>query len=162
MKNKVLIQFLIFCFSLPAAANSPIEFSARIKNENLAEEAIDLLHCLSQNLGLSWELTENGSGPYRLRLEEKEGKLSGTYVAPEGEEAVAFGPGEAGKACAELTEMPPIKPRALAEQTPLLSIEEIKPSPQKWLWVGAAAAAVVGGFFFWKSRQPDHRSLKMD
>lgn len=158
---KALSYCLLLSFVLPTArAADPLQFEARIQKESLAEEAIDLLHCLSERLEIPWELGEGGRAAYRLKLEEKNGLIEGKWLTPEGEKPVHLGPGEAQTVCANLL------PGA---QAPSTTIPELASdlnasvsSPKTWAWAAAAGAIVLGGFFLWKSRQPDHRSLRME
>lgn len=150
---------LLLLFALPAHGADPLAFSGRIQNEALAEEAIDLLHCLADSLGLPWELNEEGKAAYSLRLEEKNGRLEGAFGSPAGKREIRLGKGEANKICSEITGAE----EKIAGDTPALPAEGWEPEESKprWLWIGAAAALLAGGFFLWKSR-PDHRSFKME
>jgi hypothetical protein len=149
---------LLLLFALPAHGADPLAFSGRIQNEALAEEAIDLLHCLADSLGLPWELNEEGKAAYSLRLEEKNGRLEGNFGSPAGKKEVRLSKGEANKVCSTLTEA-----EEKTADAPSLPEENWEPEKSKprWLWVAGATALLLGGFLFWKSR-PDHRSLKME
>jgi hypothetical protein len=150
----------ILAFALPAQAmaQTPLAFSARIQSEELAEEAIDLLHCLADRLEMPWELNEDASAPFRLRLEEKGGRLTGSFRSPDEEKDISLGLGESNKICGELIEV-----KESAMENPALPDENWQPAAPKakWLWIGAAAAVLAGGFILWKS-QPDHRSFTME
>lgn len=152
------IVALILLIALPARAAGPLAFSGRIQNEALAEEAIDLLHCLADELEISWELSEESKAAFSLRLEEKGNNLEGFFQTPEGRKTIRMGRGEANKICAELTSAE--EKTASPVELPAESWEPEKSKP-RWLWIAGAAALVAGGFFLWKSR-PDHRSLRME
>jgi hypothetical protein len=150
---------ILLLIALPSeAAQTPLAFSARIQSEKLAEEAIDLLHCVADTLDLPWELNEESQAPYRLKVEERGGQLSGEYRSPEGQTPFALKPGEANKVCGDLF---PEKER------PSSSLELPRQGPETdakdntWIWVGATAALLAGGYFLWKSR-PSHRSIRME
>lgn len=158
---------LIWCllaFTQAFASPAPLSFSARIQNEALAEEAIDLLHCLSERKGIPWELgTENSPAP-SVRLVEKNGALEGEY---RGEEKKEFRLERNGwrAACDQLA--PGAAPSApVASSGPFLPTEEPAPAPghanKTWLVAGAAVAVLAGGFILWRANRPDHRSLRME
>lgn len=152
------IAALLLLIALPARAADPLAFSGRIQNEALAEEAIDLLHCLADGLELPWELSEDTKAVYALRLEEKGAQLEGFFQSPAGKKEIRLGKGEANKICAGLTETEE-QPVALPG-LPAENWEPEKPKP-KWLWIAAGAALLAGGFLWWNSR-PDHRAFKME
>jgi hypothetical protein len=157
--RKILAVVLVAALAVPSAAAEPLEFSARIKSETLAEEAIDLLHCLSEALDIPWELGEGGKAPYRLNLREENGSLSGAFISPEGERSFRLSSGEARSACAALA---PAPEEPAWEEERLLSRWEPPEESRRWLWSAVGAAALTGAFFLWKSRQPKHRSFRMD
>jgi hypothetical protein len=155
---KTIATILALALPLQAAAQTPLAFSARIQNERLAEEAIDLLHCLADRLEMPWELNEDTTAPFRLKLEEKGGRLIGAFHSPEDGRDLSLGLGESNKICNDLIEV-----EEAAMENPALPVENWEPAPPKkpWLWIGAAAAVLAGGFLLWRS-QPDHRSFKME
>jgi hypothetical protein len=152
------IATLLLLITLPAQAADPLAFSGRIQNEALAEEAIDLLHCLADGLELPWELNEDTKAAYALRLEEKGAQLEGFFQSPDGKKEIRLGKGEAHKICAGLTGA-----KEESAAMPGLPAENWEPekSKPKWLWIAAGAALLAGGFLWWNSR-PDHRSMKME
>lgn len=153
------IVALLLLIALPAeAAPTPLAFSARIQSEKLAEEAIDLLHCVAETLGLPWELNEESEAPYRLKVEEKAGLLGGTFLSPEGEVPFALRSGEANKVCGELF---PVKQAPTSSLDLPLESPTTQTNDNTWLWVGATAAVLAGGFLLWNSR-PSHRSIRME
>jgi hypothetical protein len=143
-----------------AFAQDPLQFSARIQNEALAEEAIDLLHCLSEQLEMPWELGEGNRASHRLTLREKNSALEGAFTTPAGETAITLGRGEAHAVCAKLAPKLSLAPDPDLPEKNWETLDS--PMPKRWLWAAAAAAAVAGGFLFWKSRQPDHRGFRMN
>jgi len=155
------MKLLCLLLSFQAAfAQDPLQFSARIQSEALAEEAIDLLHCLSEELEMPWELGEGNRASHRLHLKEKNGALEGEFVTPAGKTALHFSRGEAHATCAKLNPKPGIAPEPAIPETNLEALGS--QSPKRWPWILAAAAAVAGGFLLWKSRQPDHRGFRMN
>lgn len=156
MKFTALI--LIALTSSPSArAEEILEFNARIQSEALAEEAIDLLHCVAGRLGLSWQLSESRRAAYWLELKEQGGGLEGQFKSPSGEKPVRLGLGESGAACSELA--PPES--AAPEIAWPASSPEPETKTRTWLLVGAAVAVAAGGYLLWKSR-PDHRSIRFE
>lgn len=159
MKRSILCLLLVLSLVPHRAwAAERLEFSSRIQDEALAEEAIDLLRCLSERLTLPWELLEGGKGSHRLHLEEKAGALHGRFSSPEGEKRFTLPPAGASTICEELAPKPEKELEMALEESAL-------PPPEKksaWLWWGAALGVALGGFLFWKSRQPDHRGLRMN
>lgn len=157
------MKLALLLLILPLSANAePLEFSARIKSENLAEEAIDLLHCLSDRLEIPWELGEGGRASIRLKVVEKSQKLEGEFFREGKAEAFTLSAGESARICEQLAPIQkpdPNFPLGLKEDW------QPEPEPAKWIWAASAVATVAvlaGGFLFWKSRQSDHRGLKMD
>ena len=126
--------------------------------EALAEEAIDLLHCLADELELPWELNEEGKSAFSLRLEEKGARLGGSFQSPAGKKEIRLTKGEANKMCAQLTETE--EKAAAIPDLPAGDWQPESPKP-KWLWFAAGAALLAGGFLLWNSR-PDHRAMKME
>jgi len=162
-----LVLILIALQQAFASLNpAPLAFSARIQDAALAEEAIDLLHCVADRQGISWELAADTTSSPSVRLDEKDGHLEGTY---RGEATKSFRLAKNGwrAACDEL--VPSAKEEVAAGKS-LLSLptenpvdENAKPNRTKtWLIAGAAVAALAGGFMLWRSGRPDHRSLRME
>lgn len=158
-----LIKILILSLTTQAAfaGTDPLEFRARIKNELLAEEAIDLLHCLSDRLEIPWELGEGGKASHRLSLTEVGGGLEGVLVLPKGETKFSLGQGESQAVCEKILPEENSEEAEMEDEPDFPSASPAGPA-KNWVWGVAAAAALVGGFLFWKSRQPDHRSLRME
>jgi len=155
---RMIAAILAFTLPIQAMAQTPLAFSARIQSEELAEEAIDLLHCLADRLEMPWELNEDTSAPFRLKLEEKGGRLIGSFKSPAEEKDLSLGLGESNKICDGL-----IEAEEAAVESPVLPGENWQPAAPKtkWLWIGAAAAVLAGGFILWKSR-PAHQSFTME
>ncbi|RZA06796.1 MAG: hypothetical protein EOP11_09425 [Proteobacteria bacterium] len=156
---------LILQQSLAFAAPAPLSFSARIQDEALAEEAIDLLHCLSERKGIAWELGPDNAPAPSVRLVEKNGLLEGIY---EGERRQAFSLKKNGwrMACNELSpvadaEIASASPASFLTEAPATLPQEKSPA-KKWLIAGAAVLVMAGGFMAWRSGRPDHRSLRME
>lgn len=152
---------------LPAqAAPGTLQFAASIQDENLAEEAIQLLHCLSERSGAGWEFATQVKGKHWLKAEEKGGALRITYSLAGKEQSLALHEGDSEAACDELF---PEQESVLADLAPApaeaglpFSLEAEKTGKPAWPWIAAVGAAAVAGFFIWKGRQPEHRSLLMN
>ena len=147
------------------AATPPLSFSARIQDEALAEEAIDLLHCLAERKGISWELGLEDAPAPSVRVVEQGGKLVGFY---RGEAKVDFTLEKNGwRRTCELLE-PRAETASPGVFSPAPALPDFPQEPKArsgqktWLWIAAGAAVLAGGFILWQGRQPDHRSLRME
>lgn len=146
------------------AGEAPLSFSARIQDEALAEEAIDLLHCVAERKGISWELGSDNAPAPSVRLVEKGGRLEGIF-RDEATREFTLSKNGWRAACDELV---PEAARASAA-SPYLPTEAPETeksgtgeSKGKWLVAGAVVAALAGGFILWRAGRPDHRSLRME
>lgn len=159
----LLIWILVAQSALAGAP--PLSFSARIQDEALAEEAIDLLHCLAERKGISWELGLDDAPAPSVRVVEQGGKLVGIY---RGDSKVDFTLEKNGwrRTCELLEPLTAAPEFSAAETSPALP--DFPPEPKAghgkktWLWIAAGAAVLAGGFILWQGRQPDHRSLRME
>lgn len=155
---------LLLSFSAPAHGATVLRFHPAIQREDLAEEAIALLHCLAERSGSAWEFSGE-TGDHRLELREgKDGSLNGQYRNGDVTKPVKLHVGGADATCDELT--PPAASKSVLgppeEAGPDLPDEEPETASKfPWIWVGATAAAALGVFLIWKSR-PAHRSVRMD
>ncbi|MGE3262782.1 MAG: hypothetical protein AB7K68_13460 [Bacteriovoracia bacterium] len=163
MKKLICIALL---FQSLAAKADTIQFAAAVQNEELAEEAITLLHCLSERSGVSWEFTGIAEGSHWLKLEESGKELRGMYHRGASETPIVLKIGEAESVCQKFyaETKAEIAPERFSPQLDLPALPANIESPKKeyWPWVLAFGAATVAGFFIWKSSQPDHRALQMN
>lgn len=154
---RLMTKLLILILSTSMAHAESLRFVPNVQNDALAEEAIALLHCLSENSGASWEISDS-LGAHYLQLKEEGGALVGEYRNGERRHPLSFRPGEADEACRSVF---PESESAESEPEPELPREA---PPEKritpWVWAGLGAA-LVGGFLLWKSK-PDYRSLRME
>src|SRR5688500_3871248 len=80
-----------------------LRLAASVDNEELAEETVSLLHCLSERKEVPWEFTGEASGSHWLKVREKaNNKLSGTYHSGKEEAAFEMKSGEAEAVCERL------------------------------------------------------------
>lgn len=168
MKNSLCLLLCLAQLSLlpTARAASVLNFAANIQNEELAEEAVTLLHCLADRSGTHWEFTGAATGDHWLKLEENQNRIVGSYFHEKTKTAVDLKVGEAEQTCAKFhpTEMPVIQPLAATEPTPDANFPAALESPPKnyWPWAIAFGAAALAGFIFWKANQHDHSALRMN
>jgi hypothetical protein len=164
MKTFCRLLLLLQIFPHHAQGAAPISFVAQVESDALAEEAILLLHCLANRTDTSWEFSGEIQGSHWLRVLEKKGALEGTYRRGETTKSFALKQGEADQACERLEPGSPLIPARAENSFPsslrVTEGEEPRIAPKTWIWVGIASAA-LGGFFFWRSRQPDHRGVEM-
>lgn len=169
--NKFFSWLVICALLLPrtSSATEAISFVADVQSEALAEEAILLVHCLSNRSGLSWEWSGEKKGRQWLELHEKEGVAVGSYHRDQSDKTVELKLNQADAVCAALE--PAAKESGLASLAPL----EKDPAPlalvsddgqdsghsKTWLWVGLGAAAIAGGFFLLRPKAAEHGSLLM-
>ena len=157
------------CLLLAAAnahAAAPLQFSAEVQDENLAEEAILLAHCLAERAGGSWEYSAEAGGQRWIKVREENRKLRGTYHKETSEQTFDLIAGGSDAACDRLE--PAASSMHKASKDPALSplltqdlpAEQEEPARKTWLWVGLGLAA-VGGFFFWRARQPQFNQVEM-
>lgn len=164
--KRLLAFILALTLSFPATAAPVIRFAAHVEGEELAEEAILALHCVSSRAGLPWEFSGEAEGSHWLRAVEEKGRVRLTWHQPSGEREAMLVMGGSEEACGKL-EPALAKGDDLAARTgpalePLGAIaEEYDEKPSRtWVWVAVGAAAVAG-FYFWKAKQPDHRGVEM-
>jgi hypothetical protein len=141
-----------------------LQFAANVQNEDLAEEAVHLLHCLSERSGAPWEFTGEISGDHWLRVNEKEKSVHASYRHEGMQTEFDLPLGGAESACEKI-----FPDRAISEKAPepvnLGNLSVPTRSERKTAyraWAAAFAGAGVLGFLIWKSRQPDHRALVMN
>jgi hypothetical protein len=157
---KIISVLLLFSFALPAHTAEILRFHPNIQNEALAEEAIELLHCLSEKSGSSWEFNGNAGGTHRLELREESHQLRGKYHKEGESHSVELLQGSASSVCAKI--YPALVPSADLEEPLLPDHEPETRAKFPWKFAGAAAA-VLGAFLLWKaSRGPEHRSFRME
>ena len=159
-------KFLCLFFTTQSAtASETLSFSAQIEDESLAEEAIMLTHCLSEQSGHPWEYTADSSGPRWLKLHEEGRKIRGIYHHDGRDNTLELSPGESDEVCAKLepnskhknfSVIPPNE-HLSPETTAISQPEEIK---KNLLWLGLGLAS-IGGFLLWKSHQARFRSIEM-
>ncbi len=140
---------------MPAFAQSILHFQARISDERLAEEAIELLHCISSVAEVPWELSEE-QGKNRLVLQEQQGKLRGELSLFGEKKEIEVSLGEAQSQCEQLFP----KPRSL-DTTTLLEKTEAPKSKKTWVTLGAILLAAGVGFFLWKQNRHDYGAIQM-
>lgn len=164
MKLALLLLALQYAFAAPSSA--PLAFSARIQDAALAEEAIDLLHCVAERKGIAWELAGENAGAPSVRLEEKDGRLEGTYRDDSIKKFELVKNGWRA-ACDQLVPASQQEEK-IASRAPLSlptedPVSESTASPtRKWIIAGAAVAVIAGGFILWRANRPDHRGLRME
>lgn len=152
--------WILLLLATPSATASPLLFSARIQEERLAEESIDLLRCLAERLGTGWELSDETTGPRWIRLEEASGRLRGNYELDGRKGNFLLSHGQWREACTQA--LPASVAEAAVAPAVLPEPEAMAPSSNHRIWLGIGAAAVLSGvFLFWRSRQPEHRSLRL-
>jgi hypothetical protein len=147
--------FILFLLPNIALAEQPIAFQARIQNENLAEEAIDFLHCVSEATQLPWELSEANSS-HQIILKERDGALIGTLKVQNQETPIAIKIGEAKLICEKH-----FPPKFVSNEPPVIFDKPIK-SSKTWITAGILTVAVGLGIFLWKMQRPDHRGIQMN
>ena len=158
MKRAISLLVLI-SLSSPYTAGAALEFSPKIENEQLAEESILLLQCLSQKSGEDWQFTESPLGSHWLQVRQREDGIEGTYRQGGKEENFSLKTGEAETVCAKLL---PTSSNPVPEHAPQLSTVIPEPrNEKKWIWAGGIALALLGGILYWKSQQPDHKGYVM-
>jgi hypothetical protein len=155
------LVLLLLCPAISFGETAPLLFSARIQDERLAEEAIELLQCLADRAGTGWELADTAAGSHWVRVEEKGKQLVGEYVAEGKRHPFSLGGNGWRQACDQLR---PISVPA-ATAPPLPSLPELAPEPERsyspWWWAGAAGLA-VGGFILWRQRAARHPGIQMN
>lgn len=159
---------LLFLCARMARAEVTLSFAAQVEDEALAEDAILLVHCLSDRSGRPWEFTGEARGPLWLEVHEESRQLKGTYHKDGKDLPFAFRAGGADETCDRL-EPAAAKPVAasLAPPAPALGslaeplAEESEAPPRHaWIWAAVGAAA-VGGLLYWRARQPSFRTVEM-
>lgn len=162
---KKLICLALLFQTLTAQAET-LQFAATVQNEDLAEEAITLLHCLSERSGASWEFTGVAGGNHWLKLEESGKELKGMYHRDANETPIVLKTGEAESVCQKFyaEAKAEIVPEKFPPRLDLPAFPANIDSPKKeyWPWALAFGAATVAGFFIWKSSRPEHRALQMN
>lgn len=163
MKNICIA--LSFLAQIPTAfANweEVIHFSANIQNEDLAEEGIELLECLSTKAELPWELQNGIRGTHWLYLEQLKGssEVKGQAKIREKQHSFSLRPGGAREICQAILPSPPV---LTPEIPPVLEVtSEPKSGNTKYWVIGGLIAAAITGFVIWRrSSQPMHRSIEM-
>lgn len=140
---------------IPALAQSILHFQARISDERLAEEAIELLHCISSAAEVPWELSEE-QAKNRLFLQEQQGKLHGELSLFGETKKIELSLGDAQSQCELLFP----KPMSI-DTTTLLENTEAPKSKKTWITMGAIVLAVGVGFFLWKQNRHDYGAIQM-
>lgn len=160
MKVRSLILLLLFP-NLSFGETTPLLFSARIQDERLAEEAIELLQCLADRAGTGWELADTAAGAHWVRIEEKGKQLVGEYEAEGRRQPFSLAGNGWRQTCDQLR---PSRATAAAPSPPP-SLPELAPEPERsyspWWWAGAAGLA-IGGFFLWRQRAVRHPGIQMN
>lgn len=158
MKNLV-IGLVLFSLSFPARGEA-LQFQPHIQREDLAEEAIALLHCLSERSGSGWELS-GALGAHGLELRETpEGTLRGFYRKNRTDKPVELKLGEAEKVCAQEYPAPTLE---IAPQVATLDEDvEEEPTRKPWGWI-ALSVGIVGGLLLWKASRGGaaHDAIRM-
>lgn len=153
---KYLLLFLLT--QLTAEAANPLSFSARIQDATLAEEAIDLMHCIADKSGSPWELgLENAPAP-RVVMKEAGGKLEGAFQREEGtpQQNFSLAKNEWRKVCGSLfSETRPVTLKEFPLELPREPVLTAKKQP--WGWIAVGAAALAGGIIAWKTSQAKGR-----
>lgn len=157
--KKLVSSLVLMALALPARGET-LRFQPHIQRADLAEEAIALLHCLSDRSGTSWEFT-GASGPHSLELHEtSDAGLKGVYRRDGKETALSLRLGEAEKACAEV--YPSTAFPVSAPSVPFVEEEVAEPTALPWGWIGVSSLGILGGFLLWKSqRGADHQAILM-
>ena len=155
---KFFTALLLFSFSLQQASAATIGFSANIPSEDLAEEAISLLRCLSEQSENPWELSQGGTYEWNLNLKQVSDHVEGSFQQGEKITAIKL-QGNGKEICRTL--FPPKEP-APVEQPKLPAFDEPEPRGKSLLLGSVALAVIAGGIFLWARSRPDHRSLKME
>jgi hypothetical protein len=147
----------------PDVGSESLSFVAQVENENLAEDAILLAHCLADRTDRPWEFNGELRGTHWLKVEERNHVLSGIYRDGKQETAFELKPGESDAVCDKLApgKTAEISSAQALRTEPSLPVVASDPPTKTWLWVGVGAAAVAG-FLFWKSRQPTYSSIQMN
>jgi hypothetical protein len=160
---KIICVCLLFALLGNTANAESLKFAATVNNEELAEEAITLLHCLAEKTDGGWEFTGEISGSHWLKVKEAGSALSGIYHSGKEETSFKMKAGEAESTCARLIPAeekislaPPPSDSAL--QTRILT--EDKKSYLPWA-LGIGVAAVIG-FIILGHSGPDHRAMQMN
>lgn len=163
----LLLGLSQLCLVPHAEANSALNFAASIQNEELAEEAVTLLHCLADRSGTHWEFTGVANGDHWLKLEENQNRITGAYFRQGTKTAVDLKAGEAEETCAKFypAQAPVIQPAAASEPAvlPPNFSPALESAPKNyWPWAIAFGAAALAGFILWKTNRQDHSALRMN
>jgi hypothetical protein len=158
---KILCLILACLFIQQSAKAESLQFAASINNEELAEEAIDLLRCVSERKNVTWEFSVEITGTHWLKVREENNSIRGIYHAASNEIPFVMKVGGAGGICEkiageEIKLAPASEPSAAFPET---SFAEKK---TYWPWGLGIGLAVVAGFLIIKNSGPDHRAVLMN
>jgi hypothetical protein len=154
-----------------ARAETLLSFTAEITDEALAEDAILLVHCLSDRTAHSWELNSETRGPLWLKMKEVGPAVEGIYHKEGKDLPFTLKPSNSDEICNQLEPAsnptptlgllkPDIKdpgPRGVTEIDP-----PSNSTGKPWLWAAAAGAAILAGAFFWRAHQPSFSKINMN
>ena len=176
MKNwKAALCLLLSASS--ARAETVLRFTARVEGRSARRgSGASLVHCLAERGGHPWELDGSARGPLFLDVHAEGRELAGNYHKDGQDHPFRLHQGESEETCARLEPKsnsnqdlarlrpPPGRPELGAVAMPEEDEGSAGASKAKhtWLWVGAAALALGGGFVLWqRSRRPDYGSVSI-
>ncbi|MCO5141506.1 MAG: hypothetical protein M9962_00280 [Oligoflexia bacterium] len=128
---------------------------------NLAESAIHLLNCIEDSKHKNWILTENVETLPFLKITEKDEKLSVVYQSESEKIEKHMQIGQETKICDELfvSNAPKQPPTFKEASLNLTSVDEPKSTQKTVIYAALGAALLLGGFFYWKSKQPKYNTI---
>ena len=160
--NQVISILIVSLLSNTSSA-AILEFSPLIRDENLSDEAIELLHCLSDRSKSNWEITEKIKGTHYLILKESNLSLEGEYKNESMVKQLHLKTGEAATICQSIypSEIPNVGHFSLPASG---NRESIATTKSNFPWaIAGVGLALIGGFFLWKkSSTPDHQSIHLN